>query len=209
MAPFWFSNSPSLPGEAERLLSTARRIHCLKSMKSHVLGAVLVALLAAGCATQDNILPAEQRTTYNKPLTSPGAKFGALPPVVQLTVLAEAGTAEVVDVFRDTSSGNVVYKIYFRDHDIYPRLLVAPDGSVLNEDLTVAVAAFHGLRVKPNEVPVNVMKVIPERAPAGQIAYVTLETWGGRAIYVVTFKDEAHNPKLLIASDGTVVQESP
>jgi hypothetical protein len=178
-------------------------------MKSHVFGAGLVALLMAGCATQDPFQNAEHRTVYNKPLTSPGAKFGALPPVVQRTVLAEAGPAEVVDVFRDTSTGRVFYKIYFRDADVFPPMYVAPDGSVLNPDLTVAVAAFHGLRVKPDEVPVNVLKVIPQRAPAGEIAYVTLETWGGRVVYVVTFKDEAHNPRLLIASDGSVVDESP
>ena len=83
---------------------------------------------------------AEHQTAYDKPLTSPGAKFGALPPVVQRTVLAEAGPAEVVDAVRDTSSGRVVYKIYFRDKDLFPPLYVAPDGSVLNPDLTVAVS---------------------------------------------------------------------
>jgi hypothetical protein len=178
-------------------------------MKSHVFGAVLVALLAAGCATSDKTQTPEHGSAYHKPLMSPGAKFGALPPVVQRTVLAEAGAAEVVNVIRDTSSGHVVYKVYFRDHDVYPPLFVAPDGSVLNANLTVAVAAFNGLRIKLGEVPPTVMKVIPERAPAAEIAYVTLETWGGRAVYVVTFKDEAHNPRLLIASDGSIVDEVP
>jgi uncharacterized protein YcfL len=178
-------------------------------MKSHVFGAVLVALLLAGCATHNKTQTAQHGTVYNKPLTSVGAKFGALPAVVQRTVLAEAGAAEVVDATRDTSSGRVVYRIYFRDPDNYPTLIVAPDGSVLNPDLTVAVAAFHGLRVKPSEVPANVMKVIPERAPASEVAYINLETWGGRVVYVVTFKDETHNPRLLIASDGTPVDEVP
>jgi len=27
-------------------------------------------------------------------------------------------------------------------------------------------------------------------------------------VYVVTFKDEAHNPKLLVAEDGTIVDET-
>ena len=84
-------------------------------MKSPVLLVVSLAVLLAGCATSDKAQVAAHETPYNKPLTSPGAKFGALPPVVQRTVLAEAGQAEVVDAVRDTSSGRVVYKVYFRD----------------------------------------------------------------------------------------------
>lgn len=52
------------------------------------------------------------------------------------------------------------------------------------------------------------MGLIPERAPSSEVAYVTLESWSGRAVYIVTFKDEAHNPRLLIASDGSVVDET-
>ena len=178
-------------------------------MKSHIFGAVLVGLLVGGCATHDKVQPAEHKTAYHKPLTSPGAKFGALPAVVQRTVLAEAGATEVVDAVRDTSSGGVVYKIYFRDSALYPPLFVSPDGSVLNADLTVAVNAVHGTRMKPAEVPATVMKAIPEHAPSSEVAYINAETWGGRVVYVVTFKDEAHNPKLIIASDGTLVEETP
>ncbi len=65
------------------------------------------------------------------------------------------------------------------------------------------------MRVKPEEVPAVVKKAIQERAPTAEVAYVNLETWGGRIVYVVTFKDETHNPKLLVASDGTMVEEAP
>jgi hypothetical protein len=177
-------------------------------MKARVSGAVLVALLAAGCATHDKSQTAESHTVYNKPLTSPGAKFGALPPAVQRTVLAEAGPAEVVDAVRDTSSGKVVYKIYFRASDVFPPLYVAPDGSVLNPDLTVAINAVQGVRVKRDEVPPKVLTVISQRAVSSEVAYVNKEAWGGRTVYVVTFKDEAHNPKLLVAEDGTIVEEA-
>ena len=130
-------------------------------------------------------------------------------PPCSVTVLSEAGAAEVIDAVRDTTSGRVVYKIYFRDHNVYPPLLVSPDGSVLNDDLTVAVSAVHGTRVKLAEVPAKVLKAIPEHAPAGEVAFINKETWGGRVVYVVTFKDEAHTPKLLIAEDGSRVEETP
>ena len=179
-------------------------------MRTQVFGAVLAALVAAGCATQDQSkMEANQyHMVYNKPLTSPGAKFGALPPPVQRTVLAQAGPAEVVDAVRDTSSGQVVYKVSFRASDVFPTLYVAPDGSVLNPDLTVAVSAVQGVRVKREDVPAPVSKGITERSHGVEVAYINKETWGGRTVYVVTFKDEAHNPKLLIAEDGAAVEET-
>ena len=178
-------------------------------MKSPVLLTVSLAVLLAGCATPEKPQVPSHETPYHKPLTSPGAKFGGLPMVVQLTVLAQVGPEEVEDAVRDTSSGRVVYKIYFRDKDTFPTLFVAPDGSVLNPDLTVAVNAVRGIRIKPAEVPATVMKAIPEHAPSAEVAYITLESWSGRAVYIVTFKDEAHNPRLLIASDGSIVEETP
>jgi len=177
-------------------------------MKSPLPLVLSLAVLLAGCATQDTEQIASHHTRYNKPLTSPGAKFGALPPIVQLTVLAEVGPEEVVDAVRDTSSGRVVYKIYFRDSEIFPPLFVAPDGSVLNPDLTVAVSARQGTRVKPADVPAKVKKAVQDRVAAAEVAYVSKEAWGGRVVYVVTFKDEAHNPRLLVGEDGTLLDET-
>jgi len=178
-------------------------------MRSHILRSVSLALLLAGCATRSTTQPEKHQTVYDKPLTSPGAKFGALPSVVQRTVLAEAGPAEVVDAVRDTTAGRVVYRIYFRDSDVFPPMFVAPDGSVLNPDLTVAVSAVRGTRVMLNDLPPKVKKAIPERAPAGEVAYINKEGWGNRVVYVVTFKDEAHNPRLLLSEDGIIVDETP
>jgi len=177
-------------------------------MKSPAFAVVLLAVLLAGCATPDQQQVAAHQTRYSKPLTSPGAKFGALPPIVQRTVLAQVGPEQVVDAVRDTSSGRVVYKIYFRDSEIFPTLYVAPDGSVLNPDLTVAVSAQQGTRVKPADVPDKVKKAVQDRASAADVAYVNKEAWGGRVVYVVTFKDEAHNPKLLLGEDGTLLDET-
>ncbi|MEI6783863.1 MAG: hypothetical protein WCQ21_23470 [Verrucomicrobiota bacterium] len=177
-------------------------------MKSPVLLTVSLAVLLAGCATPEKPQVPSHETPYHKPLTSPGAKFGGLPMVVQLTVLAQVGPEEVEDAVRDTSSGRVVYKIYFRDHEVFPPLYVAPDGSVLNPDLTIAVNAVQGTRVKSADVPAKVMKAIPTRAPVSDVAYVNRESWGGQIVYVVTFKDQAHNPKLLIGEDGAFLDEN-
>ena len=88
-------------------------------------------------------------------------------------------------------------------------MFVAPDGSVLNADLTVAVSAVRGTRVKLSDLPPRVKKAIPERAPSGEVAYINKEGWGDHVVYVVTFKDEGHNPRLLLSEDGIVVEETP
>ena len=177
-------------------------------MKSPVFLTVPLAMLLAACSTPKPPQKAAQGTPYHKPLTSPGALFGALPPVVQLTVLAQVGPEPVVDAVRDTSSGQVVYKVYLKDADLFPPLYVAPDGSVLNRDLSVAVNARPGARVKLADLPEAVQKAIPKHAPAGEVSYIIKEHWGGRTVYFVTFKDQTHTPRLLLGEDGSLVSET-
>ena len=139
---------------------------------------------------------------FRKPLLSPGAQFGALPPAVQNTVIAEAGSEVIWDVVKDEHSGQTVYIITFENQDIYPPLYVGRDGSVLNPDLTVAVRAPEhtaaqlgislGAQVKLTELPPKVLEVIHEQASHSEVAEIDKATWGNRTVYVVTFKDESH-----------------
>lgn len=177
-------------------------------MKACVLPVVLLAGLLTACATKPATSKADMKTQYHRPLTSIGAMFGALPPAVQSTVLAEAGSTTITDIVRDPSSGHVVYKIYFRDPENFPPLFVAPDGSVLNYDLTVAVSATHGTHVKASEVPPAVKKVIEERGPTVGYSSISVEKWGNRTVYVVDFKDVAHFPRMFITADGSIVEET-
>ena len=168
-------------------------------------------LLATGCVRTHHVKKVEPSTPYVKPLLSPGAQFGALPPPVQNTVRAEVGTAEVADITKDTSSGKAVYKIFFKSHEIYPPLYIAADGSVLNPDLSLAVVAPDTNRtgLKLSELPPDALRVVHDRAPSFEIASIKRETWGDRVVYIVSFKDETTHPKLYVASDGTVFSESP
>jgi len=186
------------------------------SMKM-ILGPVALAILLAGCATQHKPKPVavapEPEYPYHSPLSTPGARFAALPTVVQNTVRSEAGTAEIVDVRKDTRDGRSFYKITFREQRAYPPLYIGPDGSVLNPDLSVSVPAPQEAtaEVKLNDVPLGVVKAIQQR-PSGQmsdVASVSKENWGDHTIYIVTFKDEIKNPKLYVVADGTVLIQAP
>lgn len=158
-----------------------------------------------------------QRTPYNRPLFSSGAQFGALPPAVQNTVRAEAGSEEISDIIKDNSTGEPIYMIHFDNRAVLPVLYVARDGSVLNPDFSVAVAAPHetastigssfGRTVKLTDLPEKVLEVIHQQDSRAEIATIDKATWGNRTVYIVTFKDESHHPQLYIESDGTLLKE--
>lgn len=169
--------------------------------------------LVAGCAHHPaKVEPAEPvgaEYPYHKPLSTPGMRFGSLPQVVQNTVLAEAGTAEIADLRRLNHDGQVVYKISFKEEGILPPLFVASDGSVLNPDMTLAVPAPPGpVTIRFEDLPLAATHTLREKAPDAEIKVINIETWGDHTIYVVSFKDDLHNPKLYIVSDGTVLQQA-
>lgn len=172
-------------------------------------------VVLAGCAhdkpapppkAQQPAATAETRSYYTRPLTTPGALLSSLPQVVQTTVLAEAGTAELANVVREVNAGHVCYRLYFTDPATFPPLYVGSDGSVLNADLTVAVAAPHDDSVvKFADLPVSVTRAVLDKAPEEQVTTIKKEYWGDHKIYVVSFKDDIHYPTLYIVSDGTML----
>jgi hypothetical protein len=177
----------------------------------------LAALCAGCCSAPCPEKFAELMTSYHYPLISPGTQFAGLPPAVQRTIRAETGGARIADIEKDTSTEQVVYRIYFENSALFPPLYVAPDGSVLNPDLTVAVAAPHeavatktvGLadRVTLQDLPPPVVKAIQSQAPDAEVSTITREIRGDKVVYVVTFKDRMH-PPLYLASDGTVLRDA-
>ena len=181
-------------------------------MKVSSLEAVLVVALFAGCARHHATVPPEDFSAYHKspydnPLSTPGARFGSLPAVVQNTVRSEAGTEEIIDARREIMDGHLFYKISFRDEKNFPPLLVGPDGSVLNSDLTVAVPAPQeaSQSIKLTELPPAVKKVLDERQPGVEVASVNHENWGSHSVYIISFKDEVQHQKLYVVGDGKVL----
>jgi len=183
-------------------------------MKRQLLLAVSVAGMVAGCIRPDH---KSDYAIFTKPLLSPGAQFGALPPPVQNTVIAEAGGEVIWDVVKDDSSGKTVYIITFENREVFPPLYVARDGSVLNPDLTVAVRApaqtgaalgvSVGAQVKLTDLPPKVLDVIHDQASRSEVTTIDRATWGNRTVYIVTFKDESHYPKLYVEADGTLLKD--
>ncbi|HXT11330.1 MAG TPA: hypothetical protein VN873_07180 [Candidatus Angelobacter sp.] len=180
-------------------------------MKTHYLLYLVLAALLCGCAQ-------EEQTTeyYQRPLTSPGGKFALLPPAVQNTVRVEAGMTELVSVERLGTQESPIYAFGFSNPDIYPTLYVAPDGSVLRPDLTVAVGASEdsiaestgsGMsNIKMDDLPLPVVVTIRQQAPTAEVDSITRLTSGPAVFYSVVFKDPLHHPRLLIRDNGNVMR---
>lgn len=213
------SSNPMHPGQ---LPQRERRYHSVQSrlfvaMRCLLVTAVLGALW--GCANKPSSAKTEDYgEVYNKPLASSGALFATLPPAVQNTVRAEAGSAEIRKVIKDTSSGRIVYRIYFQNRELLPALYVAPDGSLLDPYLDVAIGAapdhanvLTGGPVSSlglNDLPPAVVKSIQRQAPDAQVDTIERQVQGEphaeQTTYRITFKDRMH-PELKIGSDGTIL----
>ena len=135
---------------------------------------------------------------------------------MQNSIRAETGSAEIFRVVKGTNSERIVYVVYFRNRELFPPLYIAPDGTVLNPNLSVAVLAPPGsigaLTGGPvtgltlSDLPPKVVKTIQQQAPDAEIDFISNETHGDQTFYVVTFKNQAR-PPLHLAQDGTVLKQ--
>ncbi|HLX71603.1 MAG TPA: hypothetical protein VKV04_18480 [Verrucomicrobiae bacterium] len=179
-------------------------------MKTYSLWLMGVAVILAGCVEQTPL------TEYNRPLTSPGGQFSKLSPVVQNSVRAQAGMAEIDSISKETSGGSTIYVFHFKDVGIYPPLYIASDGSVLTSNLDVAVGVsadaiqastgFGSNGVKLQDLPVLVLTTIRSQAPTAEVESVEKIGEENQVYYEVFFKHPELHPKLLVADDGTVLQ---
>lgn len=179
---------------------------------------ILFAALLAGCAGPQEASTSQYHYLYDEPLVTPGTKFARLPLTVQHTIRAEAGMAQIEDIQKEVHAGRPIYRVTFNNYLSYPPLYIASDGSLLNPDLTVAVAAPPELaslltaapfaRITLNDLPPPVIKTVQTRAPDAEIDTITKETRGTETTYVVAFKD--HKPaRVFVSAQGVVLKEEP
>jgi hypothetical protein len=155
---------------------------------------------------------------FHYPLISPGAQFAALPPAVQNSIRAETGGSDITSIEKATNSSGPVYIIHFQEAQLYKPLYIAPDGSLLDEYLDVAMGAPQetvGMLtggpvtgVTLSDLPPKVVKAIQRNAPDAEIDFITKETKGDQVTYIINFKNHTH-PVLYLSQEGTVLKETP
>jgi hypothetical protein len=177
----------------------------------------ILALLFVGCASKHEDKIAEYQSTWHRPLTSAGGSFATLPPGVQNTVRAEAGSAEISQIVEEKIGGREVYTVLFMPNLALPPLHMARDGSIINPNLTYAVGgpaesggvlSGHGTsELKLTDLPGPAMRALQEGAAGSTVSAIEKQTWGDRVVYVVTIKKEDKTTKTYITADGVVLKE--
>ena len=168
-------------------------------MKIYILGAVLALGLVTGCKTDVEKTQAE---------TAPrmGTKIADLPPAVQNTIRNYAPGAKIDDIDKERRSGRTIYEITFADPGRNPKLHVAEDGTIVRTISEKAGAQTPGQKFQalPPAVQNSIRRYAP---PHAEIADIDEETRSGRTVYEVQFKAPGKNPKMHIASDGTLLSD--
>jgi hypothetical protein len=186
-------------------------------MKTLFLPSLALAVLAAGCATDIPEDAFDYHTPYHRQLLSPGAQFGALPAAVQNTVRAQVGATEISHIRHDYFDHQDIYKIFFRNDQIWPALFVGADGAVYDPNLRVVVRAAgiggdvaHGTKVNDlqvSDLPPEVLKVLHERGLEAEVSGIERQPWGNQSVFVISFKDSKTYPKLSVNTEGAVLKD--
>lgn len=150
----------------------------------------------------------------NQSIEKASENFNTLPAPVQKTVRAQAPNAEIASVSHTRNNGQDAYEVTFREEGKSPKIVVAPDGTLLQTELARQPGAVEkaltptGATGTPfSALPEKVQRTIQAHAPATAISGVSRHEKDGRVIYEVEFSDKGKNPTIRVAEDGTLVQD--
>jgi hypothetical protein len=185
------------------------------------LGLVAAGALAlfAGCAERPVSPAARYAAWYEVPLTSPGTQFLSLPPAARRSVLAEAGTADIRAVTRQSGGvpERVVYRVDFQASADLPALYLSGDGNVLDPTGRVMVRAPHEGRsvglgtaaggLSLDDLPPPAVRTIQRTAPDAEIERIDAEDRAGHVVYRVHFRGRTHR-ELVVDAEGSAAGHS-
>jgi uncharacterized membrane protein YkoI len=158
-------------------------------------------------------LPAQDQRVHSSDLPAP----------VQRALTTASKGEPVKTIHRRVIDGRTVYDIEVeRDNAINPRFRITEDGIVLagtsrasSEAITDPPASYDGITIPStlfdpatalNELPAAVRATVKKESAGRQIADIDRESWQGRTVYEVEFREPGLNPQLHVAEDGTVVR---
>jgi uncharacterized membrane protein YkoI len=147
----------------------------------------------------------------------------ALPPAVQQAVERWREHGPVKQATRQVINGRNVYIIEIEKNNApNPRLRIAEDGTVLR-DPTPTVTPFGEVPIVTNEygsvvapafpkaslsdLPDAVQQTARTEARGREIADIDRETWQGRQVYEIEFKERGLNSRVYVGEDGKVVRD--
>jgi uncharacterized membrane protein YkoI len=147
-----------------------------------------------------------------------------LPSAVRNTLNATHEPDPIRKIERRVVGGRVVYDIEFeRKNAPNPRLRIAENGDLLSEAVGPIVTAIDGAPVPTSEfgepvtpaapklalrdLPAAVQETARREANGREIADIDRETWNGRPVYEIEFRQRGLNARIYVADDGTLVRD--
>lgn len=141
-----------------------------------------------------------------------------LPPAVQRTLRASHYGATARHAVRREVDGRTIYEIEIeRNNAPNPHLRIAEDGSYVREPAVPMIStgdmpiAFPDepelIRLRLEDLPPRVQDTAKSAARGREIADIDRETWNGRVVYEVEFRERGTNSRIHVAEDGSQVRE--
>jgi uncharacterized membrane protein YkoI len=145
-----------------------------------------------------------------------------LPEAVRRTVDEWRGDERLKRVTRETVGGREVYFVEIEKNNApNPRLKIAGDGKIIRDPLPSLTPSGSLAPINPElyanadssrsltleELPQDVGKTAKLQAAGREIVDIDRETWNGKAVYEVEFKERGRNAYVYIDEDGAVVRD--
>lgn len=146
--------------------------------------------------------------------------YDQLPAAVKQTLRESAQQGPVKEAMRTVSDGRVVYVIEIdKNNAPNPHLRIAEDGTIVREPVTSTyvgdvpvvapeyMVADFGPRLQLAELPAAVQSTARREANGREIVDIDRETWDGRAVFEIEFKERGPNARIHVAENGTIVRD--
>ena len=142
-----------------------------------------------------------------------------LPEPVQNTIESSGETSPVKKITVRQLDGKMVYDVELeKDNAPNPHLRIAADGTPLRDmppDITSSwsispegtplLSPTPPLRLE--DLPGAVQETVRKEAAGREIADIDRESWKGRPVYEVEFRQAGRNPQIHVAEDGTLLRD--
>lgn len=167
-------------------------------------GTVLNAPAAQVISKSPDILPP------NEPLAGAvKVTIDQVPAAVRASIRAQAGDAEIEDIDKGTLNGKTVYQAAFKKAGQHTELRLSEDGTLLNANAAPNAGLSRNdlLQYQFNELPRSVQDTVRAHIGNSRLIDIDRESWNGKPVYEVEFLRNGRQEQLLVAHDGTLVQE--
>ncbi|MBC7979928.1 MAG: PepSY-like domain-containing protein [Armatimonadetes bacterium] len=145
--------------------------------------------------------------------------FNQLPTLAQNTINQRKGPDAIKDIELKTRNGVTAYEVEFDRLGFNPKLVVAADGSVIEDHRTRGEMAtdnrtlkwdlpnWHRTTLTTNDLPPRVQQTIRNESRGRKVVDIDREKWHGQPVIEVEFQQKGRNAHIYVADNGAIVKD--